>query len=106
MEALVERTAKLPPVEIVVPENVVGRSTTESIQAGLYYSHYFAIREMLLAIRRQEFANEPVLCIGTGGFSRLFEKAGLFDDIQADLVLQGLYQTCKLNRGRPTSKRS
>lgn len=99
MESLVERTAKLPPVEIVVPENVVGRSTTESIQSGLYYGHYYAIREMMQHIRRQEFPNGKVLCIGTGGFSRLFEHAGLFDDIQADLVLQGLYQTWKLNRG-------
>jgi len=98
MESLVERTAKLPPVEIVIPESLVGRGTTDSIQSGLYYGHYFAIREMMEQIRRQEFSQEPVVCIGTGGFSRLFERAGLFDDIQADLVLQGLHRTWKLNR--------
>lgn len=106
MESLVERTAKLPPVEIVVPESMVGRSTTESIQSGLYYSHYFAIREMLQQIRRQEFAGAPVRCIGTGGFSRLFEHAGLFDNIYADLVLQGLYYTWKLNTQVEVRKRS
>ncbi|MBS2038241.1 type III pantothenate kinase [bacterium] len=105
MESLVERTAKLPPVEIVVPENMVGRGTVESIQSGLYYSHYFAIREMMSHIRKQEFAQEPVICMGTGGFSRLFEHAGLFDDIQADLVLQGLYHTLQLNRTEVKNRR-
>lgn len=78
----------------------MGRGTVESIQSGLYYGHYYAIREMMTHIRKQEFAQEPVLSMGTGGFSRLFEHAGLFDDIQADLVLQGLYHTLKLNRTR------
>ena len=100
MESLVERTAKLPPVEIVVPDNLVGRSTGESIQSGLYFGHYYAIREMMQHIRRQEFPQEPVVCIGTGGFCRLFERAGLFDDIQADLVLQGLHHTWTLNRSQ------
>lgn len=106
MESLVERTAKLPPVEIVVPENLVGRGTTESIQSGLYYGHYYAIREMIQHARRQEFPNEPVVSIGTGGFSRLFERAGLFDDIQADLVLQGLHHTWTLNRNPKKSRQS
>lgn len=98
MECLVERTAKLPPVEIVIPEQLLGRSTVESIQSGLYYSHYFGIREMMAALARQEFPNQPMVRIGTGGFSRLFEKAGLFDAIYPDLVLQGLYHTFKLNQ--------
>jgi len=109
MECLVERTAKLPPVEIVVPDNVVGRGTTESIQSGLYFGHYYAIREMMQSISRQEFAGQKVLRIGTGGFSRLFERAGLFDAIYPDLVLQGLHQTWKLNQlqeAPPTARKS
>lgn len=100
MESLVERTAKLPPVEIVVPEHIVGRGTTESIQAGLYYGHLFAIREMMRQIQAEEFPRSPVVRVGTGGFSRLFENADLFDEVQPDLVLQGLYITWKLNRGK------
>jgi type III pantothenate kinase len=101
MESLVERTAKLPPVEILVPENQIGRSTTECIQSGLYYGHYYAIREMMAGITRQEFSSTDVLRIGTGGFSRLFERADIFDEIYPDLVLQGLHHTLVLNQEAP-----
>jgi len=98
MESLVERTAKLPPVEIVVPKSLVGRGTNECIQAGLYYGHLYALQEMMRGIVRQEFNGEEVLRVGTGGFSRLFENAGLFDAVYPDLVLQGLHHTLGLNR--------
>ena len=97
MESLVEQTAKLPPVEIVVPEALVGRSTQECIQSGLYYGHLFAIREMMKEMCRKEFSGEPVIRVGTGGFSRLFERADLFDAIYPDLVLTGLYRTLLMN---------
>lgn len=97
MEALVERTAKLPPVEIVVPEALVGRSTSGCIQSGLYYGHFYAVREMMKEMHKREFGKEPVVRLGTGGFSRLFEDAKLFDTIQADLVLSGLVQTLLMN---------
>ena len=98
MESLVERTAKLPPVEIVVPKSVVGRTTAECIQSGLYFGHLYALKEMMASLTRQEFSGEPVVRIGTGGFSRLFEHAGLFDVVYPDLVLQGLHHTLLLNR--------
>lgn len=97
MESLVQRTAKLPPVEIVVPDNVVGRSTVESIQSGLYYGHLYTVRSMMDQICQQEFADQGVVRVGTGGFSRLFERARLFDAIYPDLVLTGLYRTLLLN---------
>ena len=97
MEALVDGTAKLPPVEIVVPEALVGRSTQSCIQSGLYYSNLFAVREMMKEIQRKEFSQGPVVRVGTGGFSRLFERAGLFDVIDPDLVLTGIHHTLLLN---------
>jgi type III pantothenate kinase len=74
MESLVERTAKLPPVEIVVPKSLVGRGTNECIQAGLYYGHLYALQEMMRGIVRQEFNGEEVLRVGTAasrGCSRM-----------------------------------
>jgi type III pantothenate kinase len=37
MEALESRTAKLPSVELLSPEELVGKSTVESIQSGIYF---------------------------------------------------------------------
>ena len=39
MEALEKNTARLPTVEIVQPPDLIGRSTIESIQSGLYFGN-------------------------------------------------------------------
>lgn len=91
MEALNKNTAKLSPVEIIRPDVVIGRSTAESIQSGLYFSQIGAMREFVSRTRETHFANPSSLIkIGTGGFAHLFEKEDLFSKIIPDLALQGL----------------
>jgi type III pantothenate kinase len=97
MEALEKSTARLPTVEIVAAADVVARSTVEGIQSGLYYGHRFAIEGLTRAIREQAFRGEPALVVGTGGFSRLFERDALFDELAPDLVLVGLERALVLN---------
>jgi type III pantothenate kinase len=97
MEALEKSTARLPTVEIVAAPEVLGRSTVEGIQSGLYHGHRFAIEGLTRAIRQQAFGGEPALVVGTGGFSRLFERDGLFDEFAPDLVLVGLERALALN---------
>jgi len=98
MEALELRTAKLPSVEILTPGELVGRSTVESIQSGLYYSNLYALRGITDQIRSQYFqGSSDTLAIGTGGFSRLFETDQAFDAIIPELVLLGLYKAFRLN---------
>ena len=88
IEALESRTAKLPSVEIIRPDRAVGKSTVAALQAGLYFGHLGAMREISTQLRREVFSNRPVSLVGTGGFSSLFEGAGLFDHIEPDLILQ------------------
>ncbi len=97
MEALESRTAKLPSVEIIKPEVACGRSTIESIQSGLYFSHLGAIKEMVSVYRKEVFNGEQPLVIATGGFSRLFSDAKIFDSEIPNLVLYGLYLAIQLN---------
>lgn len=91
MHALQSNTAKLFPVEIVQPKNVIGHSTTESIQAGLYYSQLATVKEITNHITNHEFASQAPVIIGTGGFANLFERQNLFSIILPDLVLHGLH---------------
>jgi len=105
MEALEGKTAKLPTVEIVRPDSVVGRSTIEAIQAGLYYGNVGIIKELVRLITEESFGGKKPVVIGTGGFSRLFEKAGLFDAIIPDLVLNGLLYSLALNTEKSNSSR-
>jgi type III pantothenate kinase len=97
LEALVERTAKLPSVEIVPVSEAIGRSTAESIQNGLYWSNVGAVREIVGRMAREAFPEDPPLVIGTGGFSHLFANEGLFDAVVPDLILVGLREALRLN---------
>jgi len=99
MKALEQNTARLPSVEIVPPADLIGRSTIEGIQSGLYFGNRAMIRELTREIRERAFRSEPVLVIGTGGFSRLFEDEKIFDALLPDLVLVGLEQALALNEG-------
>ncbi len=97
MEALESRTSKLPSVEIIRPETVLGRSTVESIQSGLYFGHLGMIKEILTSLRKECFNQEPAKVIGTGGFASLFEDAALFDEESPNLVLHGLRRALQMN---------
>ncbi|HXQ82177.1 MAG TPA: type III pantothenate kinase [Opitutaceae bacterium] len=97
-ETLASRTAKLPRVEIARPESVLGRSTVESIQSGLYHGHTGAVRHLLDGLTREVFGGERPHVLGTGGFARMFEEERLFDEIVPELVLLGLRHAEMLNR--------
>ncbi len=91
MEALKSNTAKLMAVDIEEPTSCLGRTTHESIQAGLFYGHLGALKEIINQFKTNIFLGEPVIVIGTGGFSQLFREKSLFDVILPDLVLYGLH---------------
>ena len=98
MEALESKTARLPTVEIVRPAEVLGRSTVESIQSGLYHGTLAAVRSLAASITSERFASDPPLIIGTGGFGRLFEDEKLFDEFIPELPLIGLRLAVEFSR--------
>jgi type III pantothenate kinase len=100
MEALESKTAKLPSVEIEEPVKVIGRNTRESIQSGLFFSQVGAVKELIDRISQEEFSGKKPLIVGTGGFAHMFTKENLFDIIDTELVLKGIYFAFKLNLNR------
>lgn len=90
MESLESKTARLPKVEIIKPHSIMGRSTVEAIQSGLYYSSVGSIKEICNGLAKKCFNYEETLTIGTGGFSALFRDEELFNLILPDLVLEGV----------------
>jgi type III pantothenate kinase len=101
MAALESQTARLPAVEIVRPSEVLGRSTVESIQSGLYYGTLATVRSLAAAVTKEHFAKEPPLVVGTGGFGRLFEQERLFDEFVPELPLLGLRRAVELAQPEP-----
>ncbi len=97
VDALSNKTAKLPAVEIIKVDDAVGRSTIESIQSGVFYGALGACRELIQRIQHEAFAHEPVLVLATGGFASLFDKQALYDHHLPDLVLQGIRLAAEMN---------
>lgn len=88
-DALFARAAKLPRVDIVRPERVVGRNTVGAIQSGLVYG-YVGLVEGLIARIRDELP-WPCRVIATGGFaSTLAQESDAVDLVDDALVLEGL----------------
>jgi len=66
-DALFQRAARLPRVEVRNPGRVIGRSTVGSMQSGLYFG-YASLVEGLLARIKAELS-EPARVVATGGLA-------------------------------------
>jgi type III pantothenate kinase len=88
-DALFLKTSKLPRVEIKKPASVIGRSTIECIQSGIFYG-YLGLTEGILRRMLAEIAEKPRV-VATGGFARLIaENCELIETIDENLMLDGL----------------
>jgi len=97
VDALANGTAKLPSVEIAKPEHICGTSTTEAIQAGLFYGTAGSLKELIYLYKKNVFHGENVFVLGTGGFSKIFSEYGIFDEICPELVLLGVKRAIEMN---------
>lgn len=98
MESLQNNTAKLFPVNISAPKQVISKDTRTAIQSGLYYSQIGTVKELIhQVINDYSIAREDLIVIGTGGFAPLFSKSNVFDVVVPDLLLIGLKQILRLN---------
>ena len=91
LDALVAAAAKLPRIAIEAPESttVIGRTTEEQMQIGIYWG-YVAMIEGLVARIKAEIGR-PVQVVATGGLATLFDThTDIFDAIEGDLTIQGL----------------
>jgi len=88
-DALFQRAARLPRVDVRHPGRVVGRSTVGSIQAGLYFG-YAAMCEGLIARIRAELG-EPARVVATGGLApTLAAEIPSIEALDPVLTLTGL----------------
>lgn len=88
-EALFARAAKLNPVELARPPQVVGRNTVHAVQSGLVYGHAAMIDGLVDRIQRENKVKAKVLA--TGGLANLLgPEMTTIDFIDEFLTLDGL----------------
>jgi type III pantothenate kinase len=88
-DALFERTAKLPRVDIRRPQKVIGSATVTAMQSGLYHG-FVGLVDGVLRKMLDELGGQPRV-IATGGLAPLIATGSEFIELVDDtLTLEGL----------------
>lgn len=98
LRALFERASLLSTVQLKAPRNVIGKSTEEELRAGILYGAASQAEGLVRRIKESlgEEKSEDCTVIATGGMAQLISKfTNLFDVVDQDLTIQGLYRIAK-----------
>lgn len=96
MEALFQKAAKLPRVELVRPRQVIGKDTVTSMQAGVVYGFAGQVDGIVRRMIR-EFPTRPMV-VATGGFATLIApESETIDRVNSLLTLEGLRLIARRN---------
>lgn len=98
VDSLAKCTAKLPNVELETPKKVVGQSTGKAIQSGVIYGVAGQVKYIVERIKA-EIGMQNCKVIATGGLANIVSDVEpIFDYIDRQLSLCGLYQIYKINQ--------
>ena len=88
-DALFQRAARLPRVDVRKPAQVVGRTTVGAIESGLFWG-YVGMVEGLIRRMSDELGGNA-LCVATGGLADMIApETTLIRHVDGDLTLHGL----------------
>lgn len=98
LEALYMASAKLPLVEIAPSERIIGKTTKQAMQSGIFWGYVSMIEGMVARIRTEYEIDMKV--VATGGLADLFaEKTPAIEYTDRSLTVRGLAGIYHLNRG-------
>jgi type III pantothenate kinase len=96
-EALFQRAAKLPRVDLHRPPSPIGRNTVHSIQSGLLFGYVGLVEGMVARFRAE--LGPKMKVIGTGGLAEIIaQETKVIEIIAPWLTLDGLRLVWELNQ--------
>lgn len=96
-DALFQRAARLPRIDVRKPPRVVGRTTVGAMESGLFYG-YVGMVEGLVRRMDNELGGNAI-CIATGGLASVIApETTLIHHVDGDLTLHGLRLVWERNR--------
>ncbi len=88
-EALYTKASKLPKIEIVKPDDIIGKNTIHAMQAGIFYGYIGQVDGVVARMKRQSKLTPAV--VATGGLATFIgEEAASIDIVDPFLTLKGL----------------
>ncbi len=97
MEALFNRTAMLPRIELTRPKKAIGKNTIAAMQSGIIFGYVALIEGMVNRISRE--LEGEVKVIATGGYAELLAKeTPVIQVVNPDLTLIGLKLIYEMNK--------
>jgi type III pantothenate kinase len=97
VDALFSRAAKLPQVELAVPDKVVGKDTVASIQSGILFGYASLVDGLVARIEAETGVEHHV--VATGGMAEMLAgEAKSIREVLPDLTLEGLALLWERNR--------
>lgn len=100
VEALFQKAAMLPNVELVVPPTVLGSTAVGQIQAGAVLGYIGAMEHLIRRTKAEMgYPEEEIKVIATGGLARLVaDNMSLINVVDKQLILDGLRLIYRRNR--------
>src|SRR5262249_11263671 len=88
-DALFQRAARLPRIDVRKPSRIVGRTTVGAMESGLFYG-YVGMVEGLVRRMTDELGGTAI-CVATGGLADgIAPETALVQHVDPDLTVHGL----------------
>jgi type III pantothenate kinase len=90
-DALFQRAARLPRVDVRKPPAVIGDTTVTSMQSGLFFGYVAMVDGIVTRMRTELDRGTRSACIATGGMADIIaSETTVIERVDPDLTLQGL----------------
>ena len=97
MNALYEKASKLPTIDTVKAERVIGTNTVDAMRSGYLFGFLSQIEGMIARIKKEVAGKSPAV-IATGDSAEfLWAETEAIDHVEPYLTLDGLYHIYKKN---------
>ena len=99
-EALAQRAAKLPRIDLKRPEQAIGANTTDAMRSGILFGYVGLVEGMVRRFRAE--LGEDMRVIATGGLASVIgAETNVIEHVDPWLTLKGLRMIYDMNQDTP-----